>query len=618
MARRVSVVLGLVAALLLLFFAITARAAVPVEVLHAEDSYTIRRDGSVVRLWHLEIRPANAEAARREAEQALTYSPGQETLDVVEAVTRKPDGRMLLAAPDAVVEQLPPGSAQLDHFTDRRQKIVLLPDVAPGDTLLVTWRLTRHHPVLPGFATALYRPDEVPWRDLTLTVRAPRGTVLRDDAHGFTHSVAEEGDSVVHRWHADPDAVGDASALGAFDRLPRVFVSTWPNWDALARDWASLARPKAAPTPAIRALAARLAAGAAGRREEARRMYDWVSAHVRYVALYVGDGALVPTDATTVLARGWGDCKDHVALFDALLAARGIASEMVMVNLGDLETLSPVPTFAELDHLITYLPEFGLYADTTAGTAPFGTLPFDAAGKPVVHAVSAGALQRTPALVPGQASTALVTHATLHADGSIDGTTATTATGPFAADLRHSAQWVQGAGDGAAALQLRALGMVGSGSFDFATPEATDPAYEVDGHFRLDADPGLIDGDGFTPPAGLRLLVRPGDVLLGPTRRGISDTAATTCHAGRQREEIVLDLPPGRHLLRLPRDLRIDTAHVSYRSHWHLTGTGLSVVRDLESRLRGPVCAGAARLEAATALAAIRRDLAAQLALSEE
>ena len=618
MARQVSVVLGLVSVLLLLFFAITARAAAPAQVLRAEDNYELARDGSQVRVWRMQIRPANAAAARREAQQALAYSPSRETLEVIEAATHKADGRILRAAPDAILEQLPPGSAELDHFTDRRQKVVLLPDVEPGDTLVVAWRRTVRHPVLPGFATALYRPADVPWRELTLTVRTPRGTPLFFEAHGFSHSVAVEGEAVVHRWRADPAAEAEDTAFGPLDRLPRVFVSTWPNWDSLAHDWAELALPKALPTTPIRALAVRLVAGSADRREEARRLYEWVSAHVRYVAVYQGDGALVPTAAATVLARGWGDCKDHVALFNALLAARGIAADMVMVNTSDLATLSGVPGFAQLDHLISYLPEFGLYADTTAGTAAFGTLPFTAVGKPVVHAVATGALRRTPPLTPGQAVTSLVTRARLHEDGSMDGTTATTATGPFAADLRHSAQWVQGAGDSAAASQLRALGMIGSGSFDFATPEAVGPAYEVNGRFMLDADPELINGEAFTPPAGLRLLVRPGDVLLGPSRRGIAESTATSCHAGRQTEQIVLDLPKGRHLLRMPGDVRIDTALISYSSHWKLDGSRLSVVRTLDSRLPGSVCAGQIRREAATALAAIRRDLATQVALSDE
>ena len=44
MARNVSVVLGLVGALLLLFLAITAHAAAPTEVLRGEDSTELRHE----------------------------------------------------------------------------------------------------------------------------------------------------------------------------------------------------------------------------------------------------------------------------------------------------------------------------------------------------------------------------------------------------------------------------------------------------------------------------------------------------------------------------------------------------------------------------------------------
>jgi transglutaminase-like putative cysteine protease len=618
MARSVSVVFALIVTLLLIFFAITAHATAPSEGLRAEDSYELRPDGGTVRVWRLGIRPANAAAARRDAQQAMAFSPGLETLEVIEAATHKADGRVLPVGPDAVVEQLAPGTPDLDYFTDRRQKVVLLPDVAAGDTVVIAWRRTRDRPVLPGFATALYRPDDIPWRALTLSVRAPRGTGLQFEAHGFVHAVADEGDTEVHRWTVDPAAVAEDSALGPYDLMPRVFVSTWRDWDALAGDWAAVAMPKAAPTPPVSELAGTVTTGATSRREAARRLYEWVSTHIRYVALYVGDGALVPNDAATVLARGWGDCKDHAVLFAALLAARGIPAELVMLSANDHYQLSEPPTFAQLDHVISYLPEFDTYADTTAGTVPFGTLPFADAGKPAVHAVSVGARTRTPAMAPGQAVTALVTHAALGEDGRIRGTTSTTASGPFAADLRRSAQWAEGIGDGAAAAQLRALGLEGSGSFAFATPERLAADYEVDGRFTLAADPGLIDGAGFAPPAGLRLLVRPGDVLLGPARRGLGETTTTPCHAGRQTEEIVLDLPPGRHLARLPRDTRIETAWVSYSSHWRFANGQLTVARDLVSRLPGPVCAGATRLEAARALAAIRRDLATQVSLADE
>ncbi len=42
----------------------------------------------------------------------------------------------------------------------------------------------------------------------------------------------------------------------------------------------------------------------------------------------------VPHKAVDILRNRYGDCKDHVALFGALLQAVGIRSEPVLLNLG--------------------------------------------------------------------------------------------------------------------------------------------------------------------------------------------------------------------------------------------------------------------------------------------
>ena len=161
---------------LLFVLAFAAHAAAPVEVLRADD--TLRASPRWV--------PGKALAAGNPPEQHRRRTPRgtagadlQPTVgnaEVLEAATRKPDGRIIEAGPGAVVEQLPPGSAELDHFTDRQQKMVLLPDVEPA----IPWWW-------PGGARCIGRccpvslPPSIgrrahPGANLTLTVRAPRGT----------------------------------------------------------------------------------------------------------------------------------------------------------------------------------------------------------------------------------------------------------------------------------------------------------------------------------------------------------------------------------------------------------------------------------------------------------
>ena len=85
----------------------------------------------------------------------------------------------------------------------------------------------------------------------------------------------------------------------------------------------------------MQALADRLTAGAAEQREVALRLYHYVASEIRYVAAFLGDGRVVPRDAETVLAEGWGDCKDHSALLQALLAAKGIEAQPALISLRD-------------------------------------------------------------------------------------------------------------------------------------------------------------------------------------------------------------------------------------------------------------------------------------------
>ncbi len=44
--------------------------------------------------------------------------------------------------------------------------------------------------------------------------------------------------------------------------------------------------------------------------------------NIRYVAVYLGNGGLEPNSAQSILDNHYGDCKDHVTILEALLAAK--------------------------------------------------------------------------------------------------------------------------------------------------------------------------------------------------------------------------------------------------------------------------------------------------------
>ena len=136
----------------------------------------------------------------------------------------------------------------------------------------------------------------------------------------------------------------------------------------------------------IQAKADEITAGVTDRREQAQKIYNWVASHVRYIALEFGQGGIVPHNADAVLTNAYGDCKDHAVLFASLLKAKGIDSNLVLINATNSFTLAKVAALAPFNHMITWIPELHLYADTTNGRlVTFGLLPQLEYGKPVVH-----------------------------------------------------------------------------------------------------------------------------------------------------------------------------------------------------------------------------------------
>ena len=104
----------------------------------------------------------------------------------------------------------------------------------------------------------------------------------------------------------------------------------------------------------------------------------------------LGAGGFTPHAATDVLALHYGDCKDHVMLLEALLAARGIVSNPALIAAGGAYVLPDGPSPFYFNHLITYVPEFRLFLDSTAHYAPFGVLPLPDADRPTSCSLPGG------------------------------------------------------------------------------------------------------------------------------------------------------------------------------------------------------------------------------------
>ena len=215
-------------------------------------------------------------------------------------------------------------------------------------------------------------------------------------------------------------------------------LSSFKDYDVFAHSFGGLMRTKVVVTPEVQKQADTITAGISGKKEQARAIYDWVNQHVRYVGIELGVGGFIPHDANWTLNNAFGDCKDQAVLFASLLKAKNIPADLVLINAINRYKLSGIPQVNDFNHMIVYLPDWKVYADTTVPGTPFQMLPIPDYGKPVVHLVESGPAQhKTPVLPPDLVSSTYKVHAVQNSEGRYDVQATTSATGPWAASLRR-------------------------------------------------------------------------------------------------------------------------------------------------------------------------------------
>lgn len=577
------------------------------------QTFTVADDGLWVALFEFERRAEDAEAARHGGRVDLTYSASIERLEILEAVTLKADGRRLPVSDDRILDIAPAVDRAIDLYTDDRTRSIIYPAVEAGDTVRIVYRRTKYMHTWPKFWNMFWNPGVRSVRPERI-VEHSSSLRLSIEHHGSDYRAERSGDRIRHVFtRHDLEGGGrEKGSISEFDWASRFAVTSFESYAEIGDFYAPLHSNAARVGPDVAALAAEITGAARDKADEARLLYDWVRTQIRYVAVAIGRAKLTPADASETIGRRYGDCKAHAALLAALLAARGIASEPVLLANGVARyTLPDVPVPA-FDHVILYLTDSRRYVDSTWLHGAFGALPWGQYDKPVLHAATgASRLARIPKQRVQDSESRTVTVLNVSSDGEMKGTTREAATGDAASDIRA---WVASIGPTTAATQLRQYGSPGAGRWTTLDAIRLDGSAEVTAEFTLVDLVDLTGAEPFTPPSGLRLLGRPGSFLVGthdPVRR-----RPFPCNAGRQVERIELKLPPGVRPLRLPAGKEWTTPIARYRAAYGYADGKITIDREFVSSPDGQVCEAERSADPKKLLDNVRRDLRTAISLA--
>ncbi|RQZ84240.1 DUF3857 domain-containing protein [Burkholderia cepacia] len=376
----------------------------PVTLVSDVHEFVIQHDGSLDEHDDSTLRANNANGIDAVAQRYVWFDKNLEKVDLLAAETIDRDGVAHPVGVDGIRDVQEPRSAGAPTFQDGLLRTVVFPGVEAGSSTRVAFRKTRTKPVNRGYFGYTVEPSREPVDNQRLIFDLPADMPLYADARGYVAlpPVTANGRTRYEfdYRHGPYDRI-ENGAVGYATYGDRLVVSTLPDYAAFAARYRNAAVDPGTDDPAVTQLARTLTAGAADPRDKARILYDWVQANVRYVGLFLGETAAAPHRVTDILRNRYGDCKDHVALFGALLAAVGIRSEPVLINLGSVYTLPSVPGYGggAINHAITWLPDLARFADTTTAGIAFGYLPPIVMDRPALL-VDSGVLSRTPATQP--------------------------------------------------------------------------------------------------------------------------------------------------------------------------------------------------------------------------
>lgn len=610
---RAVLLLAMVLLCVAAFIPLSPALAADYKYVRFSDKFVVEENGSYVETLEMRESPLTRSAVEDMGQADLSYSQNLADLDVLEAYVMKADGRRIDVPADAMKLQDDAASDGAPMFTDEKHRIIIFPELEPEDWIVYKARIHQRTPYFPGhFLESWNFPKDVVVEDARIEISMPANRPLFVDARDFVaDKERREADRIHYRWSYRNTKAPDLNthyAVSSIDYSARLHVSTMADYRELAAAYEARAAGKAVPTDDIKQLADKLTKGVADRREQARKLYDWVNLNIRYVATYVGAGGFVPHAAAEILRNRYGDCKDHVVMLEALLAAKGIESSTAIVNARGSYLLAKVPSLAPFNHAITYLPEFDLYVDSTDRLAPFGVVGERVADKPVIVTKLQDPIRRTPPLRAEDNSVEVTNEATLRADGSIEGKSHVTSRGPNSGWIRST---LADAGDSQmrewAASWLHDVGLEGTSSLGSDDPYDLDSAFAVAANFSTKS---LLD---LTQPGAFYI---PESHVMGYTLRTLAnDTLETTldvnvtCGALSVVEKTDIVLPNSIEILSLPKDVHEAKGALEYDAHYAMADGHISVVRKYLDTTPHGQCTPDETRDQMVVAEAVKRDL---------
>lgn len=566
---------------------------------------TIQSDGTVVEIDELTTLVKSQLVVDVESQADLPYNSTFSNLEILEAYTITPQGEKIHVASNAIRTVEDDNSAGAAMFSDQKHKIIIFPKVTPGSRTYYKSKLTTFKSVLPDyFYTRLVLSPHAEVKHYEYHLSYPQSMQLYFDIKGVKQTRDDNAAGmrqVSYFYQNLKPTPKEQLQISYSDFAPHIYISSMPNQAAFAKVYEERIASKSLVTPEVQKLAdeitksvdkdfdkkVALSPGLDLKKEQARAIYNWVTRNIRYVAIYLGDGGIIPHDANSIIRNRYGDCKDHNALLIALLAAKGINATSALINSGSAFVVPKLPTIGPFNHVITYIPAWDLYLDSTSEMAPFGVLPLTEMDKPTLL-TKLGKIGSTPKMKKEDSHTVTGVNMMIEKDGQIKGKAHTKYFGAAEISARYKYEGVDSSyAEKFVKNQLAKFRQTGQGKLSTSYVYDLDKPFTTDSEFTLDAIANVPGPGAITVPVGLA----PGELaMIANDRPPEKFTVPYTCSTRMVGEAYQITFPSNTKVTRIPPDVSYEKAGIKYESTYTERNNSLLITRKLAIQRPSAVC----------------------------
>jgi hypothetical protein len=238
------------------------------------------------------------------------------------------------------------------------------------------------------------------------------------------------------------------------------------SWEILGKSYWLATEDKLKADKAITRQVKEITKGCSDDADKIARIYDFVQSQIRYVAIEMKEGRVMPHDPSEVFLNRYGDCKDKAFLLMTMLKEAGVEAFPVLARTNDAgEVIEDFVSRQQFNHMAVAVPakffsqnedlspvlvrgdrqystgdDFVLL-DATSAAVPFGRIPWYLENtKALVVTEEDSRLVKVPSSRAADNSTIHDCHAEILEDGSLSCSVRSTRSGQEASSTRSFLQ----------------------------------------------------------------------------------------------------------------------------------------------------------------------------------